>query len=239
MRDPYQVLGVSSDASEEEIKKAYRKLSRMYHPDANINNPNKDQAEAKFKEIQQAYQQIMKEKEMGASGYTGTGSGGYGDAESGYGGFGGFGPFGGFYGQYTNQNQQTTETEEDIHLRAAANYLNSGHYKEALNVLSGIKDRSARWYYYSSIANSGMGNNVLALEHAKEALRLEPSNYQYQSLVSRLENGGSWYRTQQTMYGGTPTINNDFCVKLCIANLMCNLCCGGGGFFCGSPYTYH
>ena len=112
-------------------------------------------------------------------------------------------------------------------------------YKEALNVLSGIKDRSARWYYYSSIANSGMGNNVLALEHAKEALRLEPSNYQYQSLVSRLENGGSWYRTQQTMYGGAPTINNDFCVKLCIANIMCNLCCGGGGFFCGSPYTYH
>ena len=217
----------------------YGKLSRIYHPDANINNPNKDQAEAKFKEIQQAYQQIMKEKEMGASGYTGTGSGGYGDAGSGYGGFGGFGPFGGFYGQYTNQNQQTTETEEDIHLRAAANYLNSGHYKEALNVLSGIKDRSARWYYYSSIANSGMGNNVLALEHAKEALRLEPSNYQYQSLVSRLENGGSWYRTQQTMYGGTPTINNDFCVKLCIANIMCNLCCGGGGFFCGSPYTYH
>ena len=41
MRDPYQVLGVSQDASEEEIKKAYRKLSRMYHPDANINNPNK------------------------------------------------------------------------------------------------------------------------------------------------------------------------------------------------------
>ena len=235
MNDPYSVLGISRGATDDEIKKAYRALSRKYHPDANINNPNKDQAEAKFKEIQQAYQQIMKEKEMGASGYTGTGSGGYGDAGSGYGGFGGFGPFGGFYGQYTNQNQQTTETEEDIHLRAAANYLNSGHYKEALNVLSGIKDRSARWYYYSSIANSGMGNNVLALEHAKEALRLEPSNYQYQSLVSRLENGGSWYRTQQTMYGGTPTINNDFCVKLCIANIMCNLCCGGGGFFCGSP----
>mgnify|MGYP000001839913 FL=1 len=168
MQDPYSILGVSRDASDEDIKKAYRKLSRIYHPDANINNPNKDQAEAKFKEIQQAYQQIMKEKEMGASGYTGTGSGGYGDAGSGYGGFGGFGPFGGFYGQYTNQNQQTTETEEDIHLRATANYLNSGHYKEALNVLSGIKDRSARWYYYSSIANSGMGNNVLAWSMPKK-----------------------------------------------------------------------
>ena len=62
MRDPYQVLGVSRSASEDEIKKAYRALSRKYHPDANINNPNKEAAEEKFKEIQQAYQQIMKEK---------------------------------------------------------------------------------------------------------------------------------------------------------------------------------
>ena len=59
MTDPYAVLGVSRDASDEEIKKAYRSLSRKYHPDANINNPNKDQAEAKFKEVQQAYQQII------------------------------------------------------------------------------------------------------------------------------------------------------------------------------------
>ena len=48
MQDPYSILGVSRDASDEEIKKAYRKLSRIYHPDANINNPNKDQAEAKW-----------------------------------------------------------------------------------------------------------------------------------------------------------------------------------------------
>ena len=60
MFDPYSVLGVSRDASDEEIKKAYRKLSRKYHPDANINNPNKAQAEEKFKEVQQAYEQIKK-----------------------------------------------------------------------------------------------------------------------------------------------------------------------------------
>ena len=82
MRDPYQVLGVSQDASEEEIKKAYRKLSRMYHPDANINNPNKAQAEEKFKEIQQAYQQIMKQREQGSSPY---GNQGYGYGNNGYG----------------------------------------------------------------------------------------------------------------------------------------------------------
>lgn len=63
MFDPYSVLGVSRDASDDEIKKAYRKLSRKYHPDANINNPNKAQAEEKFKEVQQAYEQIMKERE--------------------------------------------------------------------------------------------------------------------------------------------------------------------------------
>ena len=58
MRDPYDVLGVSRNATEEEIKKAYKALSRKYHPDANINNPNKEEAEEKFKEIQQAYQQM-------------------------------------------------------------------------------------------------------------------------------------------------------------------------------------
>ena len=59
MTDPYSVLGVDRNATEDEIKKAYRRLSRKYHPDANINNPHKDEAEAKFKEVQQAYKQIM------------------------------------------------------------------------------------------------------------------------------------------------------------------------------------
>ena len=62
MSDPYQILGISRNATEEEIKKAYRNLSRKYHPDANVNNPNKEQAEEKFKQVQQAYDQIMKEK---------------------------------------------------------------------------------------------------------------------------------------------------------------------------------
>ena len=77
MIDPYQVLGVGRSASDDEIKKAYRSLSRKYHPDANINNPNKDQAEEKFKQVQQAYDQIMKEKQSGAAG-----TGGYGGAGS-------------------------------------------------------------------------------------------------------------------------------------------------------------
>ena len=81
MTDPYQVLGVSRGASDEEIKKAYRALSRKYHPDANVNNPNRDEAEEHFKEVQQAYDQIMKEKQQGGGyGYGGgysSNSGGF------------------------------------------------------------------------------------------------------------------------------------------------------------------
>ncbi|MBQ7246874.1 MAG: DnaJ domain-containing protein [Lachnospiraceae bacterium] len=84
MLNPYQVLGVSESASDDEIKKAYRALSRKYHPDANVNNPNKAQAEEKFKEIQQAYDQIVREREQGVRGGYSQGYGG--SSQSGYGG---------------------------------------------------------------------------------------------------------------------------------------------------------
>ena len=251
MTDPYSVLEVSRDASDDEIKKAYRRLSRKYHPDANINNPNKDQAEAKFKEVQQAYQQIMKEREYGSSGnygpyrQNGYGSGqntSYGDNSGGYGDFGGFGgfgygPFRGFYGEYRQAGNSGQESEQDLHLRAAANFINNGRYQEAMNVLNGINEHTAQWYYYSAIANSGLGNNATALQHAKEALRMEPDNYQYQMLVNQFESGGSWYRQRQNPYTTTFGGGSDWCVKLCIANIVCNLCCGGG-MCCGAPGGY-
>lgn len=252
MTDPYQILGVSRDASDDEIKKAYRTLSRKYHPDANINNPNKDQAEAKFKEVQQAYQQIMKEREYGSSGSYGAGgygtggygtSGGYGSYGSGQSGdpFGGFGGFGGFWGDFGGgYRQQTgpeaTDNEDVLHMRAAANFIGSGHYQEALNVLNDMKDRSAQWYYYSAMANSGLGNNVAALEHAKTAYQMDPNNMQYQVLLQRLQSGGSWYQTRQNPYRPYSMGGSDYCMKLCIANLVCNLCCGGS-VCCGGPGT--
>lgn len=105
MIDPYSILGISRDASDDEVKKAYRKLSRKYHPDANIDNPNKEQAEEKFKQVQQAYEQIMKEREQG------TGYGNYGGYN--YGGFGGF----------SGQTDSGYQDEESIRRQAAANYI--------------------------------------------------------------------------------------------------------------------
>lgn len=122
--DPYSVLGVSRDASEEEIKKAYKTLSRKYHPDANINNPNKDQAEEKFKEIQAAYQQIMKERTEGYS-Y----GGGYGSRGSSYDQRQSYGGFGQDFGDFWQQ--QTSGYEEEPRLRAAGNYIRNGYYREA------------------------------------------------------------------------------------------------------------
>lgn len=260
MTDPYQVLGVSRNASDEEIKKAYRMLSRKYHPDANIHNPNKAQAEAKFKEIQQAYQQIMKEKSQGGAGY-GQSAGGYSQnsygggyrqgnySEGGYGqggyrqgGYGGFGDFfGGFgfggFGGGQQQGRVNPDPNESTYMRAAANYINSGSFGEAVNVLNSItqNERNAKWYYYSACANSGLGNNVTAIEHAKRAAAMEPGNQTYAQLVSLLSSGGSWYQNQQTAYGQGADMNS-MCMRFCMASVVCNLCCGSG--MCCGPRFY-
>ena len=210
MLDPYSVLGVPRSATDDEIKKAYRRLSRKYHPDANINNPNKDQAEEKFKQVQQAYEQIMKEREYG-----------YDSAENSYGGFGGFGGYGG------GQRSSTYQDEEELRRQAAANYVQSGHYQEALNVLSSLSQRNGQWYYLSAMANMGMGNNVNALNHIREAVRLEPDNMQYRMVLQRMEGGGTWYQEQQNPFGGMPTGTGNICMNLCLAQAACNCCCPG------------
>jgi len=262
MNNPYQVLGVSRNATEEEIKKAYRALSRKYHPDANINNPNKDQAEEKFKEIQAAYQQIMKERTQGYTGehYGGStygggtrsssGRGGFSHGNSGYANSGSgnssgqgyrdpFGGFGRFYGGFTG-NAGNTGYEENSHLRAAGSFIRNGYYKEAKMVLDNVEpqERNARWYYYSAIANANLGNGVAALEHAMKAVGLEPNNREYLNLLNQLESGGSWYQQRQAMYGYPAMGGSNLCLKLCIANMLCNCCCGGGGMCCGG-YPYY
>ena len=204
-KNPYDVLGVSPEATDDEIKKAYRELSRKYHPDANVDNPLKDLAEEKFKEVQEAYDTIVKERENGGGSYT-TGSGSYGN--SGYGGAG-----------------STTNVER----QAVYNFINNRRYQEALNLLNRMEDRNAEWYYLSAAANAGMGNNVLAQEHAAKAVNMEPNNLQYRQLMNQLSYAGRQY--QSNPYGGgygsagTCSTGN-FCCDLWLADTMCE-CMGG------------
>lgn len=227
MSDPYQILGISRNATEEEIKKAYRNLSRKYHPDANVNNPNKEQAEEKFKQIQAAYQQIMKEKENPYS-QSGQTQGNYDP----FGGFGSFNRYGYYQQKSTGPNDQHT-----IRMNAAYNYIQNGHYREALTVLSQISEHTAKWHYFSAVANAGLGNNVTALDHAKTAVSMEPSNERYRILLEQLQNGGTWYNSRRAPYGRPVFGGGNLCLKLIIINMLCNLCCGGGGLcFGGSGY---
>lgn len=257
--DPYQVLGVSRDASEDEIKKAYRALSRKYHPDANINNPNKGQAEERFKQVQQAYDQIMKERSgdySGSGGFGGYGGGqgygagfggrgGYGSQGSysgqgssgggrgyagGYGGFGGFGSFGGFGQGFGGFHVNDDYEEATVQMEAARNYINAGHYAEALHVLAEMRERTARWYYFSAVANEGAGNKANALNYAKQAVDMEPGNTEYCNYLDRLQYGGNWYQDFGQGYGyGRPAGSmGGFCIKLWLLQMLCNCFCRCG-----------
>ena len=199
MLNPYEVLGITPGASDEEIKKAYRNLSRKYHPDANVSNPNKAAAEEKFKQVQQAYDQIMKEKQQNYS---------YGGNRT--------------YGGYSSRNGS-----ESIELKAASNYIAARHYTEALNVLETVNfaDRGARWYYYSAIANMGIGNNVTARQHIAQAVQLEPSNMEYRQFMQHLEFGGTWYQSMGQGYERPYAGTGSWCLSMLFLNLMCNCCC--------------
>ena len=194
--DPYKVLGVSRDASDDEIKRAYRQLAKQYHPDR---NPGDTEAAKKMQQINAAYEQIKNpEKAQQSAGY-------------------GYNPYG-------SQRTYSQQTDGDGYLQAAVNYIRYGRYREALNVLAGCTERSAKWYYLSAIANDALGNQVTALEHAKRAVSMAPDNPEYLRLLSAIEHGGATYREQAGNYRGF-TMRGDPCTGLCLCWLLQLFCC--------------
>ncbi len=199
-KNPYEVLGLSKNASKDEIKKAYRELSRKYHPDANLNNPLADLAEEKFKEVQEAYDILMNQPEGGQS-YS-------------------------QYAGYNNTNQQSPQ------MAMVYQYINSRQYREALNLLAQIPQHNAQWYYASGFANAGIGNNIVARDHAAQAVNMEPNNMEYRQLLQRLEWNSQRY--QNSPYGngygnhssGSCCGTGNTCCDLWLLDSLCE-CMGG------------
>ena len=198
--DPFKVLGVPSTATDEEIKKAYRNLAKRYHPDS---HPGDKYAEQKMKEINAAYDQITHKKDAN------TGSP-----------YRGNDPFGGF-GGYEWQSSSTRT--ESANMRAARNYINSRYYQDALYVLNNISERNARWYYYSALANAGVGNRIQAQQHAQQAVQMDPGNIEYQSLLIRLQNLGQTYSSASKEYSMPGVTPSKLCFGIILLNILCRL----------------
>ena len=244
VQDPYKVLGISPGASQEEIKKAYRKKGKEYHPDVNPNDPN---AAAKMAEVNEAYDMLMnpdkyakrqQQQSQRNNGYNqGGASSQYSGNNPGYGGwsadFGGF-DFGDIFGfgfgggeQIPNPQAQAGDSND---IRRAIDAINNRQYQQAITILNNIvsTERNGRWYYISALANNGAGNTVLALEQIQKAVQMEPNNADYQRVLQRFKQTSQTYQQSGQGYSMNPGTMQKICIGMCVANLLCCFCCGGG-----------
>ena len=225
MRDPYEVLGVSKDATEEEITKAYRKLAKKYHPDL---NPDNREAPKMLAEVNAAYDEIkagnydyyqtQQQSQPNSSSATYQNPYGYS-----YGPFT-FYDFTGFYQRQQNAYNGFTDYD-NVRL-----YIQNGQYSTALKILAGIQYRNAEWYYLSAYANYMLNNRVTALEHAQQACRLEPDNISYQNLMDTIRSGRTAYQNRRRTYRSPSSVNR-ICISYFLLNLLCSIFGGRGCYF--------
>ena len=195
--DPYKVLGVSRSATDEEVKKAYRALSRKYHPDANPNNQKA--AEEKFKQIGEAYQLIMKMRKEGYKGdpsMYGKSNAGYGAGGYGYGR--GYGGSGYNYGGYGSSGYGSSGYGN-------SGYGNSGYGYDSTGSGSGYSDgyrRTYSWGYGSDPFGFGGGYRHYAQTDASDSPELKAAadyinkgNYASAiAILNRIQNkNAKWY----------------------------------------------
>ena len=198
MSDPYVVLGIKPSASDEEVKKAYRDLVKKYHPDSYQNNPLSDLAEEKMKEVNEAYDAIIRQRAGGQS-YGGASHRGYQSSGSGQGAYG-----------------------HDPLFQQVRQMIDMGRLNEAQRLLESSGARTAEWYYLMGSLSYRRGWLAEARDHFNMALRMEPGNMEYHQAVQYLDQqAGRGFQTYQQ--GGMST--SDCCMGALCLNCLCNGAC--------------
>ena len=211
MSDPYQVLGVSPGASDDEIKKAYRELARKYHPDNYHDNPLADLAQERMKEINEAYEAIQAQRKRGSSSAsTSTSSYGYGYGQSYY-------------------SQQSSGSAKSQRIRLA---IQQGDLNLAEELLNAQSDHDAEWNYLKGVICSRRGWMDEAKRYFQTAVQMDPDNGEYQRALDMAEGRKTTYSPfgNGTVHTTDCTTGNP-CMRLCTAALCCSALSGGGFYF--------
>ncbi|MEG2073916.1 MAG: J domain-containing protein [Angelakisella sp.] len=198
MTDPYKVLGIPSGSTDEQVKDAYRQLARKYHPDNYVNNPLSDLATEKMKEINEAYDDVQKQRKSGQSG------GGYG---------GSYGSSGGYSGSSQFSDIRTM--------------INNGRPAEAEELLDGVPTgrRDAEWYFLKGTIAYSRGWIDTALQHFTTACQKNPANQEYRAALNRLSYQRQSSYSPQGRYQGGGMSGGMSCCDLCATIYCANCCC--------------
>lgn len=204
MRDPYQVLGVPSTATDEEVKKAYRDLARKYHPDNYHDNPLADLAQERMKEINEAYEAVQSQRKAQRSGGYSASGAGYGTG------------YGGYQSAYQGSYQGSSRYQR---VRMA---ISSGDLNLAEELLNAQTNHDAEWNFLKGAICYRRGWLDEARRYYQTAVTMAPDNPEYQRALDILEGRGVAYRPDGYGNVTTGTCGNSDCLRLCGATLCCN-----------------
>lgn len=237
-KNPYKVLGIKEGASYDEIKRAYRELAKKYHPDRYRDNPLADLADEKMREINEAYDTLMKNA-GGAYQYqesydqTYENSGASQSQRSTGSQYQSQSTYSSQYqsqqkGQSQNQSQSQYGYADESELeRQARMYVNSGNLNEAQKILDRMRTRNANWYYLQGLVFLRRGWYDRGYTNIQKAANMDPTNYEYRTALNNLNQQTAGYR-QNNYYRNTYNSNPDIC-QICGTLWCMDSCCECAG----------